>query len=590
MAGEERNDWRRQVPSLSALGCLVVAAVNLLSAATPAQRERLEALSRVLPGALTASATAATAAIGLLLAVLSGGLRRGQRRAWRAAVALLAGSVVLHVVKGLDVEEAAFAAIVLALLVAGRREFRATGDHRSRWLAFWLFAGLAAVSVVAGLLLVYQYDDAVHPLATDLRQVLFGLAAVPGPIAFERARDSATVATVLAALGAISVGLPLFVALAPMPPATSRDAQDDERLRALLAAYGAGDSLGYFALRGDKALVWAPSGKAAVAFRVIRGVALATGDPLGDPEAWPHAVRAFLDSCASHGWLPAVSACSERGGTAWSRAGLLALEIGDEAVVELADWGLDGRPMRGVRQAVRRVERAGYLTTVRRNSDLTMAERRHLVELAARWREGRTERGFSMALGCPFSERDPDCIVATAAEGGAIRGLLYFVPWGAHGISLDLMRRDPAADNGVVELLIVKTLEAAPSLGISRVSLNFAMFRSALEGGSRLGAGPVIKAWRGTLLFASRWLQIETLYRFNAKFRPTWQPRFLCYQRRQDLPRVVLAALQAEGFVSPPRLPLLAKLTGHAPRVPELAPIELASSGLADDPTAGASR
>ena len=61
------------------------------------------------------------------------------------------------------------------------------------------------------------------------------------------------------------------------------------------------------------------------------------------------------------------------------------------------------------------------------------------------------------------------------------------------------------------------------------MSLNFAAFRSALERGERLGAGPLVRAWRRVLLFASRWFQIESLYRFNAKFQPQWVPRFLVY-------------------------------------------------------------
>ncbi|MCW2498909.1 MAG: hypothetical protein JWN87_585, partial [Frankiales bacterium] len=111
------------------------------------------------------------------------------------------------------------------------------------------------------------------------------------------------------------------------------------------------------------------------------------------------------------------------------------------------------------------------------------------------------------------------------------------------------------AENGLNELLIVAALEAAPQLGVQRLSLNFAVFRSALERGERLGAGPVLRAWRAALLFASRWFQIESLYRFNAKFRPDWEPRYVCYPTARDLPRVALAALEAEAFVVWPRLP-----------------------------------
>lgn len=124
------------------------------------------------------------------------------------------------------------------------------------------------------------------------------------------------------------------------------------------------------------------------------------------------------------------------------------------------------------------------------------------------------------------------------------------MPWGTDGMSLDLMRRDRSADPGMNELLIVASLQAAPRLGISRVSLNFAMFRSALARGEKLGAGPVLRVWRGLLIFLSRWFQIESLYKFNAKFRPRWEPRFVVYRNARDLPRISFAAMQAEGFVN----------------------------------------
>jgi lysyl-tRNA synthetase class 2 len=106
--------------------------------------------------------------------------------------------------------------------------------------------------------------------------------------------------------------------------------------------------------------------------------------------------------------------------------------------------------------------------------------------------------------------------------------------------------------------MVVAAIEEAPGLGIRRVSLNFAAFRAALARGERLGAGPILKAWRGTLLFMSRWLQIESLYRFNAKFRPSWEPRFLLFPSTRDLPRIGLAALRAESLLTVvlPRLPI----------------------------------
>ena len=117
-------------------------------------------------------------------------------------------------------------------------------------------------------------------------------------------------------------------------------------------------------------------------------------------------------------------------------------------------------------------------------------------------------------------------------------------------MSLELMRRDRSADPGMNELLIVAALQASPGLKIERVSLNFAMFRSALARGEKIGAGPVLRMWRGLLVFLSRWFQIESLYKFNAKFQPRWEPRFVVFRNTRDLPRIGFAAMQAEGFVT----------------------------------------
>jgi len=111
------------------------------------------------------------------------------------------------------------------------------------------------------------------------------------------------------------------------------------------------------------------------------------------------------------------------------------------------------------------------------------------------------------------------------------------------------MRRDRVAQPGLNDFLIVETIRNAPELGVKRISLNFAVFRAALERGEKIGAGPVVRAWRRVLVFVSRWFQIESLYKFNAKFCPRWVPRFLVYPHTRDAPRIGLAALEAEAFL-----------------------------------------
>jgi lysyl-tRNA synthetase class 2 len=283
---------------------------------------------------------------------------------------------------------------------------------------------------------------------------------------------------------------------------------------------------------------------------VVGGVAIASGDPIGDLEAWPGAIAEFLTECKNQGWLPAAAATSEAGAEVWVReAQMNALEIGDEAIVEVESFTLEGRAMRNVRQMVNRVSRQGYTTQVARLSQLSTDEVAQLDAMSVAWRVGKTERGYSMALGRIDAVNDPNVVAIRAFRDDQLVAFLTLVPWGNHGLSLDFMRRSPESDPGITELLICDLIAACPSIGIKQVSLNFAAFRDALERGDRIGAGPVSKFNRNFLRFVSRWVQIDSLYRFNVKFRPIWEPRYLVYKGSKELLRAGLAYIRAEGFL-----------------------------------------
>jgi lysyl-tRNA synthetase class 2 len=333
---------------------------------------------------------------------------------------------------------------------------------------------------------------------------------------------------------------------------SQRHRSDDEelRLRSLLAKYGEDDSLGYFATRRDKSVVFASNGRAAVTYRVLGGTSIASADPIGDPEAWPQAVESWLAEAHTYGWAAGVLGASERGAKAYTHAGLKALELGDEAILDVRDFSLSGPERRSVRQAVSRIERAGYTARVRRHAEISPSEMDELLARAQQWRGAETERGFSMALSRLGDPTDGRCVMVEAYDAdGVLRGLLSFVPWGRRGLSLDLMRRDRDAENGLNEYMVAQLVENATRFGAQRISLNFAMFRAVFAEGERIGAGPVLRAWRGVLGLASRFFQLESLYRSNAKYGPEWAPRFLCFTSARRLPRVGLVAGALEGFL-----------------------------------------
>ncbi|WP_017557220.1 bifunctional lysylphosphatidylglycerol synthetase/lysine--tRNA ligase LysX [Nocardiopsis baichengensis] len=477
---------------------------------------------------------------------------------WPDVVALLAVPSVLVVAQ-------------IAWLVAARREFPALPDPADRKLAAAVFTACLLVLVGLGGTVVAGNDTgAAGPVWQDVAYSL--LQTVFGPRITGEALGVSVPAWVDLLLGVLGSGLLLVTVWALFRPARAGgglSADQELEARRLLARYGEDDSLGYFALRDDKETATAPSGRAAIAYRRVGPVCLAAGDPIGDPGAWPEAIRSWLERCRAHAWTPGVLGAGERAAAAYGREGLNVLELGDEAVLDLASFTLDGRGMRPVRQAVRRVRRAGYTARVRRCRDIPADEMADLIVLADRWRDGETERGFSMALGRLGDPRDGACAVVEAfGPDGRLRGMLGFVPWGRSGLSLDLMRRDPGAENGVNEFMVAALAEDAGSLGVRRLSLNFAVLRGIFERGARIGAGPVLRAAYRVLSLASRFWQLESLYQANAKYRPEWVPRLVCYRRPGDLASVAVAAARAEGFLPDLRAPR-ARAKGPSPALLE---------------------
>jgi len=551
----KRRAW---VPGIASLLCLLIGLSDVLVIFKPTWTARLHGLNAhvPLPGMLTNVTRSADVIIGLMLVLLSHGLRRRKRRAWQAVLALLVFDIVIHFVHGPRVASAVVAIVLLATLLYFHEDFYAIGDPRTRWNALRVFAVLVVADLAIGLgYLAMGPLVGNYPFTVRVQDVVYELVGVYGPVQWGSEGRGDFYHLLTSALGLFTLILTVYLFLRPAQPRARLGAADAEKIRGLLVRHGDRDSLGYFALRDDKSVIWSPSGKACVCYRVVSGVMLAAGDPIGDPEAWPGAIAEFLTVAAKHAWRPAVMGCSELGAEVWCREGdLTALELGDEAIVNVADFSLSGRSMRNVRQMVNRVAKNGYVAEVRRVSDIPRPELDRLIEVSDSWRGSQTERGFSMALGRLGGAGDENCVVVTATENGVLRAVLHFVPWGTDGLSLDLMRRDRTAQPGLNDFLIVEAIKAAPGLGVKRISLNFAMFRAALERGERIGAGPVLRAWRSLLLLASRWFQIESLYKFNAKFCPVWEPRFFVYPGTRDTPRIAVAALEAEAFLVWPRL------------------------------------
>jgi len=491
------------------------------------------------------------------LGLLAAAVAARKRPAWWILVGLMAlnftsSQVFVGRVDPLSIVSTALAGCSILVTVLARGQFTTAVRPASFRKALIVLAIGLAASVALGTLLV----EAVHGSLPASQGFSWTLNKVFGGLVENGVFDGhppEQVNDLLGLLGALS----LLGAFATMFQSQTLRAElgprEEQAVRAMLDLHGGQDSLGYFGTRRDKAVVFAPNGRAAVLYRVEIGVCLASGDPIGDRDMWPLAIDAWKKIADAYAWSPAVMGASEAGARAYEAAGLNAIQLGDEAIIDTQKFTLNGPDMHVVRQAVRRVERLGLTARIRRHGVVPAADMQRAIASAAAWRGGETERGFSMALGRLADPADAACVLVEALDpDGELMALLSFVPWGPTGLSLDLMRRNPEAPNGVIEFMVADLARRGPELGIHRISLNFAVFRAAFEDGDRIGAGPILRGWRRLLILLSRWWQLEALYRSNVKFLPTWNPRYVCYDDARMLVRVGIASGMAEGFVNVP--------------------------------------
>ncbi|MDT7578097.1 MAG: lysyl-tRNA synthetase, class, partial [Pseudonocardiales bacterium] len=495
---------------------------------------------------------------GLLLLLLADQLARRKRLAWQVALGLFALSAVAHVVKGPHPVAVLFCVVMLVLLIRYRGAFRAPADPPSL-LRLVRFVPLYVVGVLAfGLVSLLLERDDLSPgltLGGALVTIVGGLIGLDGPYTFGSPFFAAFFPIALIALGV--AGLVVLVVLLTRPIVGRRPHTDDDWTRAgrLVRTYG-WDTLAYFALRDDKSFFFAADGEAFIAYTYIGGYALVAGDPIGRRESVVAVLDEFLAFCSDRGWIPALLAAREASMPLYSSRGFNAFYLGDEAVIDCRRFGLEGSARKGLRAAVRRVGRTHRFQMV---AESQAAPRlvEQLNAISARWRGKNPERGFTMSLSQDIvgAGANPEFLLCIALrEDGTPSGFLRVVPaYGpSFGYTLDLMRHDPDAPNGMTEFLIAESALALRERGVARLSMNFAMWGRLFASDVPFSAAQRAARWAVGVM--NPFFQIKSLHDFNAKFDPDWMPRVLAYQHRADLPRVGLLYAGAEGFLALPGL------------------------------------
>ncbi|MPQ96753.1 DUF2156 domain-containing protein [Modestobacter sp. I12A-02628] len=533
----------------------------------PARCQALQARAR-LTGAGPALLSVLPVVLQLLLAE---GLRRGRRAAWVGAVALTGVLTVVGAFVVVDVLRtpaeslpllaspagslpavavlapvtAPGAVLLLLVLTRTRFDVRAAPETVRRWL---VAAGLGLLLVVGCYLLagsVLTADDAAGPgigaMLLDLprRMLPPGYLDAVLPSAFGlQGLPRVLVGWTGVLCWAVLVGTACLL----VRPAVPRG--DAARARALVDRHGEG-ALAFMTTWTGNRWWFTPDGAAVVAFRVVGGVALTTGDPVGPPEARAAAVRGFTAWCEQHGWTACWYSVTDEVVPLLPEA--RTVQVAAETWLPLGELAFVGKRWQDVRTALNRATRDGVQARWLTWQEAPVALREQVVRASEDWLAGKglPEMGFTLGGVDELADPAVRCLLALAADGRVL-AVTSWLPSRRDGRpvgwTLDLMRRSPGCPPGIMEFLLATAATTFQAEGAEHVSLSGAPL--ALPGGARRP-----DALERLLEVTGRAMEpvygFRSLLAFKAKFQPQHRPLWLVYPATADLPRIAAAVCRA---------------------------------------------
>lgn len=307
------------------------------------------------------------------------------------------------------------------------------------------------------------------------------------------------------------------------------------RAEALLKLYGRAAE-DYFKLWPDKSYFFSSEGDSVVAYGVAGSFAVVLGDPVGPSDKIGEATAEFLDFCRENGWGVAFHNTLPDFLPVYEKLNLRHLQIGEEALVDLATFTLEGKHGRWLRKTVNKLEREGVTLQLVPPPlpEAVLAEAR---EVSGEWLAipGRRERTFTLGRFIGEYVQQTPLLAARDANGRMVAFVNIIPSYGPGQATADLMRRRVDAPNGIMDYLFIKLFDYNKAQGFDSFSLGLA----PLSGYEEIGEEATLeeKVLRSLSQRLDFLFKFSGLRQYKGKFATNWQPHYVVYRSPLDLPR-----------------------------------------------------
>ena len=520
--------------------------VNVLSAVTPSLAERLKILEQFSPLEVQHGGHLTSALAGFALLVLARGLWRRKRVAWLLTLVTLGFSIVGHMLKGLDYEESLLAGGLMVMLWLMRAHFHARSDRPSiqQGLRVLVAAALFTLAYgITGFFLLDRHYSVNFGFWAALRQTVVMFTQFYDPGLSPMTHFGRFFADSIYTVGAVTFSYAGFMLLRPVFIRDLASVDEHARATEIVEKYGH-SSLARFLLFDDKRYFFSTGGSV-IGYALVGRTAVTLGDPVGPPDDLLPSIQAFSDLCRRNDWLPVFYQTQPATLDLYKHSGFDAISVGEEGIVDLETFTLEGKASKPLRAPINKLTNAGFTFTVHEPpiSDELLEELRAISNEWLTFMHG-SEKRFSLGwFEDNYVRNSP--IGAVHAPEGWVTAFANFVPeYQANEITVDLMRRHHEIENGTMEFLFVSLFQWAKAQGYHRFNLGL----SALSGVGEHSDDPAIeKVMHWVYQHVNQFYNFKGLHSFKEKFHPEWSPRYLLYPGAANLAQAWLAVVSANS-------------------------------------------
>jgi phosphatidylglycerol lysyltransferase len=511
-------------PGLLALLTGAAGVMLLASGATPSDPDRFMWLAAHAPILLIEVSHFVSSLLGVVLVMVAFGLSRRLGAAWGAAAVVLAAAAVLAFFKGFDWEESVILLLVLSLLLPSRPAFpRKARLSQIDVTPGWLFSAFAAI---AGAALAGWWSF------TNLDYANVSWVRVMADADAERAiRSSAGAAVFLLALGVWR----LFATPA-LPKVPGETDPDLCRVRAILASAESAEPASNLALLGDKRFLFSESGKSFLMFGVRGRSWIALCAPVGCRSERLDLLWRFRELADAHAARPGIYGVGPEDLPDLVELGFSIQKVGENAVVPLESFSMEGRRLGNIRRSWRKAgEEGACFEVVEPGVCETLLLQLQVVSDQWLTHHAGGEKGFSMGGFEPaYVSEFP---VAVVRWGGRIVAFAtLWVTANKTSFSMDLMRYSNDAPKNIMDFLFVELMYWGQEQGYRAFEFGMA----PLAGLEERRLAPIMSRV-GRLLFerGEEIYNFQGVHRFKDKYDPIWQPCYVAAPSKWTIPRLL---------------------------------------------------